>query len=1041
MTPEANKTTRRVKCAAALLMLAGAGVSLWLSRPTIVGRIANPSTLPTPEDGRISNPSYKGDTPPQPSAIDSHVTLTPTPTHPAEPAVPAFRQDDYWPQTPHPISLLSREVMPSKEVLAGAMADRTPHVWLAQFGGPIDDAARKQLSEAGIELLLPTVAMSFYVRATAAALDTASATLKPELLGWARLEPSDKIMSESPRLRVELLRGGNIKTVLSRAQKLGAKILKRGANWIETEDTAGAPHKLALELASLDDVYVIETERPRYKIHNEQAAANSNVPVVLAAPYNLDGSGVTVMVRDDSRIFAHPDFGTRLLFAPDVNSNQPSQHSTHVAGTIGGNGQSIPGAGARGLATGSTIVSYDLDGDETAEVFEAKNVFGALISNHSYGFQTGWDDGVFHDNQFTFGVYSTFARNWDQVIRSDSLIIIKSAGNDRADSGPNHPHDGKLGADGEYYDTVDQTGSGKNILLVGAAIDAAKAGTPSTATMVLPFSSSGPSADGRIRPELIADGESLLSTDNTPETGNVYVQLSGSSMATAVVSGATALFVQRYKQYFGSAAFCPPHYLRAAYAQTATDFGHEGPDYLHGFGMLDLGAAINLLDADAASGKRVRTSAVSDSTPERWYEFISDGVTPIKATLVWTDEPGDVLASKALVNDLDLRLVRADDQSVTFPYTLDPAAPEQPAKPGINRVDNIEQVYLKAPQTGRYLLAVRGSTLITPAAFALASSAALAEDAPPVPVISTSGNTGQPPFIVTFDGTKSVDPDGSVVKYQWSFGDGASAEGATVTHVYLAGTFQATLKVIDDRGASASTSVTINVNNKPPTVQLSASPTNGIVPLSVAFSGTGSDDPDGRVVTFGWDFGDGSNGAGETVAHTYAAPGLYWATLSVTDNGGTSSLKTMDIFAGDVFPVTNARFSLNFKKANSDSFTISTTHLPISPDVSTSGLKGAVQISTGNFSFVLDEKGNFKSDIMTVKLNPLRSSASITIKKAALVDALGGGAALNVDTKNQPLYLPFALTLGNGTAFGSTAVKFAYTAHKGRSGSARFEKQ
>ena len=105
-----------------------------------------------------------------------------------------------------------------------------------------------------------------------------------------------------------------------------------------------------------------------------------------------------------------------------------------------------------------------------------------------------------------------------------------------------------------------------------------------------------------------------------------------------------------------------------------------------------------------------RIIPIDATRPERFYVFSSDGVTPIKATLCWTDDAGDALAAKSLVNDLDLRLMRADDQSVTFPLTLTPLAPEQPAKQGINSVDTIEQVLLAAPPAGNAAAAARDET-------------------------------------------------------------------------------------------------------------------------------------------------------------------------------------------------------------------------------------------------------------------------------------------------------------------------------------------
>ena len=962
--------------------------------------------------------------------------------------LPARRDADYWPQQAHPVALLRRDVLPALSMSGADLQDAAPRVWLVQFGGPLEDADKRALKRRNLEALSPGAEMTCYVRASAGALTRASQDFSPAILGWVRLEAADKIVSNGKplaafpmRMRIELHPGGAPDATLKTALAAGAKILKRGADWLEVASTgATSGTNLALELAALDDVYAIEAGRPKFTLHNEEAAANSNVTPLLGPPYNLNGSGITVMVRDEGRIFSHSDLAGRLQFAADVASQQPVQHATHVAGTIGGTGMAIPGVGARGFATACGIVSYDLNGDETAEVRDAHNQFGAVLSNHSYGFATGWDNGVFIDNQSTFGIYSTFARNWDGLVRSDAVIIVKSAGNDRADNGPGHPHDGTLAADGEYYNCTDQSATGKNILVVGAVTDAAHAGTASTTQFVTAFSSSGPTADGRLRPEISANGDTLTSCDNTPVTGNTYVSLSGTSMAAAAVSGASALFLQRYKQRFGLASFCAPHYLRAIYAQTATDFGREGPDYLHGFGMLDLAAAIALFEADAGTLPRLPSDMSSSALPEHWYALSSDGIAPIKATLCWTDDAGDMLAKKALVNDLDLRLVRADDQSIVRPFILDPANPQNPATQGINQVDTIEQLVLKAPRAGSYLLAVRGATLIAPVAFTLASSHGLAEDKPPVPLISTSGNSGAPPFVVNFDGSGSSDPDGTVASYLWSFGDGTSASGATVTHSYLGGTFQAALTVIDNAGASASTSVTISVQDNPPTVSLEASPRNGPVPLSVMFSSAGSVDADGSIAAFNWDFGDGTSGSGPQIAHTYTAPGLYWPQLTLIDNGGKSASKSIGIFAGSVFPTSSARFALNFAKNGLDSFSISTSKLPVDAALNPSGLSGSVRIGKALFNFSLDAKGAFRSTVLNVKFTPKQQRLNIVLRKTSLQDALGGAALLNVDGKNQTLSAPFAFILNNGLGWGAQNINYLYSSKKGATGSGRLLK-
>ena len=77
--------------------------------------------------------------------------------------------------------------------------------------------------------------------------------------------------------------------------------------------------------------------------------------------------------------------------------------------------------------------------------------------------------------------------------------------------------------------------------------------------------------------------------------------------------------------------------------------------------------------------------------------------------------------------------------------------------------------------------------------------------------------------------------------------------------------------------------------NIPPAAVLVAAPTQGVAPLDVQFDGTGSHDPDGQVVSYAWDFGDGTTGTGAVVAHQYAAAGRYAATLTVKDDGGAAA--------------------------------------------------------------------------------------------------------------------------------------------------------
>jgi len=86
--------------------------------------------------------------------------------------------------------------------------------------------------------------------------------------------------------------------------------------------------------------------------------------------------------------------------------------------------------------------------------------------------------------------------------------------------------------------------------------------------------------------------------------------------------------------------------------------------------------------------------------------------------------------------------------------------------------------------------------------------------------------------------------------------------------------------------------------SQPPTAALSASPTSGVVPLNVSFSGAGSSDPDGTIVSYSWNFGDGAaQTGGSTAQHAYNTAGTYNATLTVTDNAGLTATRSVTIVA------------------------------------------------------------------------------------------------------------------------------------------------
>lgn len=181
-----------------------------------------------------------------------------------------------------------------------------------------------------------------------------------------------------------------------------------------------------------------------------------------------------------------------------------------------------------------------------------------------------------------------------------------------------------------------------------------------------------------------------------------------------------------------------------------------------------------------------------------------------------------------------------------------------------------------------------------------ASSAATTVTVVPPCSFTATPSDGTAPLTVNFDASAINPPS-----YAWNFGDGSSATGKMVNHIYAsAGTYTATLVANYGSGFTNAASRTITVanssGNHAPAAMFTASATVGAAPLTVNFDASASSDADGDTLTYtwNWDLADPATGSGRTTAHTYTRPGRYTAALTIDDGRGGTDRETVSITVG-----------------------------------------------------------------------------------------------------------------------------------------------
>lgn len=404
----------------------------------------------------------------------------------------------------------------------------------------------------------------------------------------------------------------------------------------------------------------------------------------------------------------------------------PMNHGTHVAGSIAGSGVSSGGL-MRGAAFGAQLVVEGMWSDifnnilppSVTKLFDSAYKEGARIHSNSWGAPN------------SNGRYDNMAVQADTwLFQNPDFLAVFAAGNDGADNNSDGVAD---------EGSVSSPGSAKNVLTVGASknylleggiqkkVSETKLRDTFKAEPLLSssfsedprgmaaFSSRGPTADGRIKPEVVAPGTNIVSARSKhpkakPEDSwgiydDNYLFMGGTSMATPLTSGAMGLVRQYLVQRLGGGVSAAM--MKATVMNTAEDLfpgqfgllasGQEQPTVRpnnhEGWGRVNL----ENLVADQNLGLFDERVGLATGQEKVFTADVAAG-HKLRVTMSYTDAPGTASATRTLVNDLDLKVVDAKGRTF-YPN----------GRSDKDAINNTEEVDVTAP--GQYKVIVTGANI------------------------------------------------------------------------------------------------------------------------------------------------------------------------------------------------------------------------------------------------------------------------------------------------------------------------------------------
>lgn len=390
-----------------------------------------------------------------------------------------------------------------------------------------------------------------------------------------------------------------------------------------------------------------------------------------AGGLKYDGSGVSIALADDGHVGPHIDFKGRLTSFTQSNDGT---HGDMTTGICIGAANIDPRY--KGMATGSNLFLFDIGSyPQINNAIPNLSLLKTVITSTSYS------QGC---NQYT----SSSADGDNKLKNNTPLTFVFSAGNNGA-------ADCQYGAGAGWGNITGGYKNGKNTIATGN-IDANG--------LIDPTSSRGPAPDGRIKPDICANGLGQMSTDEN----YTYSVGGGTSAACPGLAGVTAQLYHAWRD-IKQEANPDGALIKGILLNTADDLGKTGPDFVYGWGRVNARKALQTIQKS-----QYFVDSLEDGDSTNFTLNIPEGTQQLKVMLYWADPAGLTNSTVNLVNNLDLQ-VQKPDGTVLLPWKLDsrPVASALNTAAGFGKdsLNNMEQVSITTPAAGSYKFKISGTSV------------------------------------------------------------------------------------------------------------------------------------------------------------------------------------------------------------------------------------------------------------------------------------------------------------------------------------------